>query len=570
MMTSDEGGEALRSAGVLRGVQGAYARALLKATGLGDADLGRPIVGIANSYSELVPGHVHLRAIADWVKEGVRAGGAVPREFNTIAACDGMVQGAGGHYVLPMRDIIAASVELMARANPLDGLVLIASCDKIVPGMLMAAARLDLPTIVLPGGPMLPCGDPSPGGLPPAVRVASDIKEAIGARVSGQISDAQLGEIESAVCASFGACNMLGTAMTMCCLSEALGLTLPGAATLPAVDPQRAALSRATGQRAAEMAHGGPAAREIINGRSLTNAVRVLAAFGGSTNAVLHLSALAGEVGEKLPLSRFDQVSRETPLLSRLKPASDMTLTDFHRAGGVLALMSRLADRLETDVATVNGPLDDLLEGHEVRDESVIARPEAPVEREGGLAVLYGTLAPNGAVCKQSAVSATMHRHCGPARVLDSEEQARDLLSSGRVRAGDVLVIRYEGPRGGPGMREMSIPAAMLVGMGLSDTVAMVTDGRFSGATRGPCVGHVSPEAAASGPIALVAEEDEIEIDLPGRRLDLLVSEEVLAGRAAEWRPRPPKVHGGFIDIYAALAGPTEYGARLLAGTSEE
>ncbi len=569
-MASDRDGKPLRSRGALEGVQGAYARALLKATGLGDDDLGKPLIGIANSYSELVPGHVHLRTIADWVKEGVRAGGAVPREFNTIAACDGMVQGVGGHYVLPMRDVIAASVELMVRANPLDALVLIASCDKIVPGMLMAAARVDLPTIMLPGGPMLPCADPSPGGLPPAVRVASDIKEAIGARLSGTISAGQLAEVESAVCASYGACNMLGTAMTMCCLAEALGVTLPGASTLSAVDPQRAALSRETGKRAAELAADGPTTREIITREALTNAVRVLVAFGGSTNAVLHLSALAAEMGEELPLSEFDRISRETPLLSRMKPASEVTLLDFHRAGGVPALMSRLADQLDMNVVTVNGPLREVIGQAEVRDATVIASPNAPLEQEGGLAILHGTLAPKGAVCKQSAVSPRMHRHRGPARALDSEEQVREALAKRTVNEGDILVVRYEGPRGGPGMREMSIPAAMLVGMGLGETVAMVTDGRFSGATRGPCIGHVAPEGATGGPIALVEDGDEIEIDLPGRRLDLRVPESTLKERAARWHCPPAKVRGGFIDIYAALAGPTEQGARLLACKTEE
>jgi dihydroxy-acid dehydratase len=564
MQRSPFSGNSRRSQKALAGPEGAYARALLKATGLSDDDLQRPIVGIANSFSELVPGHVHLRALADWVKEGVRAAGGVPREFNTIAACDGMVQGAGGHYVLPMRDVIAASVELMARAHALDALVLVASCDKIVPGMLMAAARLDLPTIVLPGGPMLPCADPSPAGLPPAVRVASDIKEAVGAYRSGRITPEQLHEVESVVCASFGVCNMLGTAMTMCCLAEALGLTLPGASTLSAVDPRRAALCRATGSRAVQMADAGPSARQVITYGSLLNAVRVLVAFGGSTNAVLHLSALAAEIGESLPLSMFDKVSRETPLLSRMKPASETTLSDFHRAGGVPALMARLADRLQTDLPTVNGPLAEVLAEARVLDDSVIASVEAPLADEGGLAVLFGSLAPEGAVCKQSAVDPRMHRHRGPARVLESEEAARDLLAAGAARPGDVLVVRYEGPRGGPGMREMSIPAAMLVGMGLGDSVAMVTDGRFSGATRGPCIGHVSPEAAVGGPIAFVRDGDPIEIDLAARRLDLDVPEATLAERRVSWSPPPPKTSGGFMDLYGALAGPTESGARLL------
>ncbi|MGQ9731100.1 MAG: dihydroxy-acid dehydratase [Candidatus Zipacnadales bacterium] len=559
-----------RSQEVLEGLQGTYARALLKGTGLSDDDLSRPFIGIANSYSELVPGHIHLRELSTWVKEGVHAASGVPREFNTIAACDGMVQGKGGHYVLPTRDVIAASIELMARAHALDALVLIASCDKIVPGMLMAAARLNLPAILLPGGPMLMCADPSPGGLPARVRVASDVKEAIGEYLSGRITEEQLREIESSVCGSFGACNMLGTAMTMCCLSEALGLTLPGASTLSAVDPRRATLCRTTGIRAVELVKKGLTAGQIITQSSLLNAVRVLMAFGGSTNAVLHLSALAAEVGVELPLSIFDQLSRETPLLTRLKPASDTTLLDFHRAGGVLALMSRLAASLSLDVMTVNGRLDDVLASIVVRDQNIIAPLDAPLYPEGGLAVLYGSLAPEGALCKQSAVSSTMWHHRGPARLLDSEEAARELLVAGRVKPGDVLVIRYEGPRGGPGMREMSIPAAMLVGMGLDDSVAMITDGRFSGATRGPCIGHIAPEAAIGGPIALIEEGDLIEIDIPARRLELNVPAAVLTERRRRWSPPPPKRIGGFMDVYAAMVGPATSGARLLPPTTQK
>jgi dihydroxy-acid dehydratase len=396
------------------------------------------------------------------------------------------------------------------------------------------------------------------------VRVASDVKEAIGACLAGRLTAEQLAEVEAAVCPSFGVCNMLGTAMTMCCLAEALGLTLPRASTLSAVDPQRATLCRETGRRAVELALRGPTAREVLTSASLQNAIRVLMAFGGSTNAVLHLTALADELGLPLPLKAFDRLSRTTPLLARMKPASETTLTDFHRAGGVPALMARLGRKVRRDVPTVCGPLGSVLRSAPIVDDPAIASLDAPLEPEGGLVVLQGSLAPEGAICKQSAVHPTMRRHRGPARVLDSEEAARDVLAAGEVRPGEVLVIRYEGPRGGPGMREMSIPAAMLVGMGLGDSVAMVTDGRFSGATRGPCIGHVSPEAVVGGPIALVRDGDEIEVDLSARRLSLHVSAAELARRRQEWTPVPPKVVGGFIDLYAALAGPAETGARLL------
>jgi len=546
-----------RRRGPFAGVTGAYPRALYRAMGAADTDFEKPLIGIANSWTELNPGHAHLKGLADQVKAGVRAAGGFPVEFNTIAPCDGIAQGEGMHYVLPSREVIAASVELMVRANRCDGLVCLASCDKVLPGMLMAAARLDLPTIFLPGGPMLPYQADG------ETWVLCDLKEAMGRLQAGDISEEEFTRIERYACASVGFCSMMGTAATMSCLTEAMGLALPGSATVAAVEARRAGLAPATGERIVALVHGGPRFREIVTQRTLENGIRVLMALGGSTNALLHLTALATELGLSLPLQEFDRLGRETPLLARFKPASHLTLQDFDQAGGVLALMHELAPLLHLDIQTVwASGLGALLSQSGSRDPRVIRPLDDPLAPEGGIAVLFGTLAPRGAVVKQSAVDPRMLRHQGPARVFEKEEEVRDHLLGGEVLAGDVLVIRYEGPRGGPGMREMSIPAGLLQGMGLGDKVAMATDGRYSGGTRGPCIGHVCPEAAAGGPIAVVRDGDLISIDIPGRRLDLLVPEEEIARRMAEWHPLERELRG-FLRLYAERVRGADEGAVL-------
>jgi len=525
--------------------------------GATESDFGKPLIAIANSWTELNPGHAHLRRLADQVKVGVWAAGGFPVEFNTIAPCDGITQGEGMHYVLPAREVIAASVELMVRANSCDGLVCLASCDKILPGMLMAAARLDLPTIFLPGGPMLPYQAKGDSW------VACDVKEAMGRLRAGEIEEEELGQIERHACASEGSCSMMGTAGTMSCLVEAMGLALPGSATVAAVEARRTRLARATGERMVALVREALRFRQIVDRRTLENAIRVLMALGGSTNVLLHLPALASELGLSLPLREFDRLGRETPLLARFKPASPLTLQDFHRAGGVLALMSELAPLLHLDTLTVRGStLGAALSRSSVLDPEVIRPLKDPLAPEGGIAVLFGTLAPKGAVVKQSAVDPRMLRHRGLARVFEREEEIRDHLLAGVVRPGDVLVIRYEGPRGGPGMREMSIPAALVQGMGMGDKVAMVTDGRYSGATRGPCIGHVCPEAAAGGPIAVVRDGDPVSIDIPARRLDLLLSNEEIDQRLGEWHP-PERQLRGFLRLYAQRAGGADEGALL-------
>ncbi|GAB4352042.1 MAG: dihydroxy-acid dehydratase [Candidatus Abyssubacteria bacterium] len=534
--------------------QDAYLRALYKAAGYSDDDLKKPLIAVANSWNELNPGHVHLRETAARVKEGIWRAGGMPAEFNTIGPCDGIAQGRGMHYILPSRDIVAASVECMAGAHQVDGIVFIGSCDKIIPGMLMAALRLDVPCIFFTGGIMLPRGD----------TVTCDIKEAIGRFAAGEITQQDFTRIESETCASVGGCNMMGTASTMCCLLETLGLALPATTTLAAVDPARARLAREAGTLAVRLVKRNVRPSSILTRASFENAIRVLLAFGGSTNALLHLPSIAAEMNIHLPLEEFDRLSRTTPLLCRFKPASKLNLLDFHNAGGVPALMRELAPLLQLDRPTVSGKtLKQLVRSAKKADGTVIARLNTPLAKEGGIAILRGNLAPGGAVVKTSGVSQKMMTHRGPAVVFDSEEEVRAHLSTRKVKPGSVLVIRYEGPRGGPGMRELSIPAAMLVGMGLGDSVAMVTDGRYSGATRGPCIGHVCPEAADGGPLAIVHDGDIIEIDIPNRTLKVDLSKSEIKARLKRWRPPSPRMNKGFLSLYQRIVGSASTGARL-------
>ncbi|MFA6450160.1 MAG: dihydroxy-acid dehydratase [bacterium] len=542
----------------LDGIPGAYPRGLLRGCGYRTSDLKKPQIGIANSWTEANPGHTHLRELAEHVKAGVWAAGGMPVEFNVIAPCDGIAQGDGMHAVLPARDIIAASVELMSLAHRFDALVMIASCDKIIPGMLMAGARLDRPTIFLTGGTMLPTR------LDGETFVTSDIKEAMGRYKAGKIDASKFLAIEEHICESAGACSMMGTACTMGCLVEAMGLSLPGAATGLAVTAERRRMAKDTGEIAVKIAGKGPSFKQVATPSAIKNAVRVLMALGGSTNGILHMLALAAELGTRLYLRDFDIASRETPLLVRCKPASGCTLLDFHEAGGVQTLLGALEGKIDRDApAVASKTLRSQIRAARKPDGTVIRRMDNPLAQEGGIAVLYGSLAPLGAVVKQSGVHPAMMKHEGPAVTFNSEEDVQRHLLNKKVKPGDVLVIRYEGPKGGPGMREMSIPAALLVGMGLGDKVAMVTDGRYSGATRGPCIGHVAPEAAAGGPIAAVRDGDIIKIDIPNRRLELNVKTAEIKKRiAAAKAPVRPQA-AGWLEIYAKLAGGAEMGARL-------
>jgi len=481
----------------------------------------------------------------------------MPVEFNTVAPCDGIAQGEGMHYILPLRDVVAASVELMLKAHRFDAVVMLCSCDKIVPGMLMAAARCNLPSVFFTGGPM------SPTQWRAQELVTCDVKEAIGRFRAGEIDRAELEQIEALTCSGPGICNMMGTATTMCCVAEALGLAPAQCSTLPACSAERQRLATAAGHRVVGLARSGPRFRDVVTDGALENAIRTALAFGGSTNLILHALALARELSLPLALDDFDRLSRDTPLLAKFKPASQYNISHFHAVGGLPALMGELSDKLHLDALTCFEPtLDARLCGQRSQQHDVVRPLARPLSPEGGLAVLHGTLAPDGAVVKQSAVEPGMLKHQGPARVFDSEEAVAEFLLANQARPGDVLVIRYEGPKGGPGMRELSLPAAILVGMGLGDSVAMVTDGRYSGATRGPCIGHVAPEAEDGGPIALVEDGDTVAIDIPNRQLGLLVEPEIIERRRAAWRPLK-RERPGFLDLYRRLVSGSDTGAVL-------
>jgi dihydroxy-acid dehydratase len=551
----------MRSDMVKLGPERAPHRSLLYATGLIPAELERPLIGVANSHNEFVPGHVHLDRIGEAVKAGVRMAGGTPLEFNVIAVCDGVAMGhAGMRHSLPSRELIADSVEVMASAHGLDGLVLIPNCDKVVPGMLMAAARLNLPAILVSGGPMLA------GRFQGREVDVNSLFEAVGQFRSGSLSEEELAGLEQAACPGCGSCAGLFTANSMNCLTEALGMGLPGNGTIPAVTAARQRLAKEAGRQVMGLVEGQVLPRQIMSRAAFENAIAVDMAIGGSTNTVLHLPAIAHEAGVELPLTLFDEVSRRTPYLVKLRPSGPYHMDDLDEAGGVPAVMVELLRHglLNGQLVTATGKtVAENLAGA-VRSTEVIRPVENAHSQEGGIAILWGNLAPEGAVVKAAAVAPEMMRHRGPARVFDGEETALEAILGGRIGAGDVVVIRYEGPRGGPGMREMLMPTSALAGMGLDGQVALLTDGRFSGATRGSAVGHISPEAASGGNIALVEEGDEIELDIPNRRLSLLVSETELSRRRQGWKPPEPRVTGGYLARYAAAVSSASQGAILM------
>ncbi len=547
---------------VTRGPARAPHRSLLRALGVSRADAGRPLIGLANSFNELVPGHMHLRTIAQQVKYGVYQAGGLPFEFNVIGVCDGLAMNHEGmNYSLVSREVIADSVEVMARAHGLDGLVLIPNCDKVVPGTVMAAARLDLPVVVVSGGPML-------AGHYRGRRIENkDVLEAVGAHFRGKIDADELGRLEEAACPTCGSCAGLFTANSMSCLTECLGLALPGDATIPAPYSARLVMARRAGAQAVQVAREGWTARRFLTPASLNNALVLDAAMGCSTNTVLHLIAIAHEAGQQIPLSAFNDVSAKTPHLVKLSPAGSWYMEDLHRAGGVMAVLHRLAQAglIDGTVPTVSGKkLASQYADTEPCDDEVVRPLTSPHGATGGLAVLFGNLAPDGAVVKEAAVLPGMLQHRGPARVFDDETSAVAAIAADTIEPGCVVVIRYVGPRGGPGMPEMLTPTSTLAGAGLDDRVALVTDGRFSGVTRGACVGHVVPEAADGGPIALVRDGDQIAIDIPGRTLTVELTDEELSLRRSAWRPAPLKVTG-VLGRYVAMVSGAHRGAVLLS-----
>jgi dihydroxy-acid dehydratase len=544
-----------------KGVEKAPHRSLFKAMGYTQTELERPIIGVANSANEIIPGHIDLNKISEAVKAGIRLAGGTPVEFSTIGVCDGIAMNHQGmRYSLASRELIADSVEVMAMAHPFDGLVLIPNCDKIIPGMLMAAMRLNIPALVVSGGPML---SGRAGGKP--VDLVS-VFEAVGAFKSGQITPEQLSQLEDHACPGCGSCAGMFTANSMNCLTEALGMGLPGNGTIPAVTAARTRLAKAAGMRILELIRQNICPRDIATREAFENAIAVDMALGCSTNTVLHVPAIAHEAGIDLNLETFNSISARTPHLCSLRPSGAHFLEDLNAAGGVQAVMNELSRRnlIHLDTMTVTGKTaGDNLREFPVLDREVIRPIDQPYHNEGGIAVLYGNLAPEGAVVKQSAVAPEMLRRNARARVFDSESEAATAILDRLIKPGDVVIIRYEGPKGGPGMQEMLTPTAALVGMGLGKDVALITDGRFSGGTHGAAIGHVSPEAAVGGPIALVEEGDEIAIDIPGKKLELLVDAATLEKRRAGWTPPAPRIREGYLARYAHMVTSGSCGAIL-------
>ncbi|NLV57679.1 MAG: dihydroxy-acid dehydratase [Clostridiales bacterium] len=550
-----------RSDAVKTGPERTPHRSLLKACGLTDSQIRKPFVGIVNSFNEIVPGHIHLQEIARAVKDGVLMAGGTPLEFNTIAVCDGIAMGHEGmRYSLCTRELIADTIECMARAHALDALVFIPNCDKVVPGMLMAAARLNLPGIFVSGGPMLSLGG----------KDLNSAFEAVGSYMAGSIGTEELSRIENEACPSCGSCSGMFTANSMNCLTEAMGLALPGNGTIPAVYAARTRLAKETGVKIMELLEKNLRVCDLLSEKSIENALVVDMAMGCSTNTALHLTAIATEAGTPFPLSKLNDISRRTPHLCKLAPAGSHHVQDLHQAGGIQAVMAELwqAGLIHDDCMTATGrTVEENLTGVKVWDHQVIRPWNDPYARAGGLAVLFGNLCPDGAVVKQSAVAPEMLRHSGPARVFDGEEAAVKAIYGGQIREGDVLVIRYEGPAGGPGMREMLSPTSAIAGMGLDTSVALITDGRFSGATRGAAIGHISPEAAAGGLIALVQEGDVIDIDIPQKTLSLRVPEEELVSRRASYKAPQRSPLSGYLKRYAGMVSSADQGAVLKEGS---
>ena len=546
---------------VKKGFEKAPHRSLFKAMGYTDEELAKPLIGIVNAHSEIVPGHVHLNTIAEAVKAGVRMAGGTPIEFPSIGVCDGIAMNhIGMKYSLASRELIADSIEAMAMAHGFDGLVLIPNCDKIVPGMLMAAARLNIPSIVISGGPMLA------GKKNGSVLDLNSTFEGVGAISANKITEEQLRQIEEEACPGCGSCSGMFTANSMNCLTEALGMGLPGNGTIPAVYAARIRLAKKAGVQIMKLVEKNICPRDIMTAEAFENALRVDMALGCSTNSVLHLTAIAHEAGIEINLDMINELSSTTPNLCRLSPAGPYHVEDLYAAGGVQAVMKELSkkDLLHLDLMTVTGKtIGENIRDAKILDENVIRPIDNPYSETGGIAVLRGNLAPDGAVVKRAAVAPEMMVHEGPARVFNSEEEAFEAILGGKIQKGDVVVIRDEGPKGGPGMKEMLSPTSAIAGMGLDKDVALLTDGRFSGATRGASIGHISPEAAEGGPIAVVQDGDIISINIHEGQLNIKISPEELKKRLEKWKAPEPKIKSGYLGRYARLVTSASTGAIL-------
>lgn len=548
----------MRSDHIKKGLERAPHRALLHACGLKREDFEKPFVGVINSYNEIVPGHIHLRGLVEEIKKGIRSGGGVPFEMDTIAICDGLAMGHDGmHYSLPSREIIADSIELWVQAHALDGMVLIPSCDKIVPGHLMAAARVNIPSIVITGGPM------KPGKFNGEDSDVITVFEAVGKVTSGTMSPEELISLEQVACPGAGSCAGMFTANTMACVTEALGMSLPGCATAHAVDDKKIALAFETGEQMMLLIEKVILPRDILTKDAFRNAIMVDLALGGSTNTALHLSAIAHELNITLRLDVFDELSNVTPHLCNMRPGGPFTMDDLDKAGGIPAVMKRLERKLFRKALTVsNKTLGDNLKNANVANDDVIRPLIRPIHWEGGMVILRGNIAPSGSIVKRTAVNKNMLVHEGPSRVFDSEEDAVAAILGGHIKKGDVIVIRYEGPKGGPGMPEMLVPTSAIAGMGLSDYVALITDGRFSGGTRGPCIGHISPEAFEGGLIALIKDDDIISIDIPARLIEVELSESEIEQRRKKWS-QPKQKLSGYLARYVKHVSSADKGGIL-------
>ena len=547
----------MRSSVIKEGIERAPHRALLYATGISKSEMKKPFIGLASSFTDIIPGHIGMRDLERFIEKGIHTAGGYPFIFGIPGICDGIAMGHSGmHYSLPSRELIADMVETITQAHRLDGLVLLTNCDKITPGMLMASARIDIPTIVVTAGPML-------SGRMKGRRLSlvNDTFEAVGKYRSGLIKKQELDALEMCACPGPGSCQGMYTANTMACVTEALGMSLPGCATALAISADKRRIAFESGKRIIELVRKNLSSRKILTKQAFENAIMVDLALGGSTNTALHIPAIAHEAEVGLPLETFDILSKKTPHLANMLPGGEHFLEDLHWAGGIPAVMKRLQKNLNNTITVSGKKTFDIIDAAEIADENVVRPMNKPYHKEGGIAILRGNLAPDGAVVKQSAVGQGMMRFEGTAKVFNSEEDGMRAIMNGKIKPGDVVVIRYEGPKGGPGMREMLSPTAAIAGMGLSESVALITDGRFSGGTRGPCIGHISPEAMEGGLIAVLRDGDRIKIDIPGRKIDVLLPDKEIQTRFRSWKPIKPKITKGYLSRYAKMVSSAGSGA---------